>query len=158
MRVASTCKNSLDIGGAETSSTDSALCRTLPLEATSVKRAGVLVAEAHRATELDTPQGGLLPLLANIPLDDLDKELERRGHWFVRYADDLSILVKSHRTGERVIACVTRYLTGKLKLVVNAHKGRDVKTDECTCLGFTVEGKKLRWSEQAYEDFRHNLR
>ena len=122
-------------------------------------RAGVLVGETLQATELGTPQGGpLSPLLANILLDDLDKELERRGHRFVRYADDLLILVKSPRAGARVMASVTRFLTGKLKLVVNEHKSRVVKTNDCTFLGFTFRGKKLRWSDRAFEDFRHKLR
>ncbi len=122
-------------------------------------RAGVLVGRSLQATELGTPQGGpLSPLLANILLDDLDKELERRGHRFVRYADDLLILVKSPGAGARVMASVTRFLTGKLKLGVNEHKSRVVKTDDCIFLGFTFRGKKLRWSDQAYEDFRHNLR
>jgi len=103
--------------------------------------------------------GGVLsPLLANVLLDDLDKELERRGHRFVRYADDLLILVKSHRAGERVMASVTRYLTGKLKLVVNERKSRVVKTNDCEFLSFTFRETKLRWSDQAYEDFRHNIR
>jgi RNA-directed DNA polymerase len=122
-------------------------------------RAGVLVGETIEATEIGTPQGGpLSPLLANILLDDLDKELERRGHRFVRYADDLLILVRSHRAGERVMASVSRFLTGTLKLVVNAHKSRVVKTNDCEFLGFTFRGKKLRWSERAYQDFRHRLR
>ena len=122
-------------------------------------RAGVLVGETLQATELGTPQGGpLSPLLANILLDDLDKELESRGHRFVRYADDLLILVKSQRAGERVMASVTRFLTRKLKLVVNEPKSRVVKTDECTFLGFTFRGTKLRWSDRAFEEFRHKLR
>ncbi len=122
-------------------------------------RAGVLVGETIEATEIGTPQGGpLSPLLANILLDDLDKELERRGHRFVRYADDLLILVRSHRAGERVMASVSRYLTGTLKLVVNEQKSRVVKTDDGVFLGFTFRGKKLRWSERAYQDFRHRLR
>jgi RNA-directed DNA polymerase len=122
-------------------------------------RAGVLVGETIQATVIGTPQGGpLSPLLANILLDDLDKELERRGHRFVRYADDLLILVGSPRAGQRVMASVSRFLTGKLKLVVNEHKSRVVKTNDCTFLGFTFRGKKLRWSDRAFEDFRHNLR
>jgi len=122
-------------------------------------RAGVLVGETIEATAIGTPQGGpLSPLLANILLDDLDKELERRGHRFVRYADDLLILVRSHRAGERAMASVTRYLSRTLKRVVNTQKSRVVKTDHCEFLGFTFRGKKLRWSERAYQDFRYRLR
>ena len=122
-------------------------------------RAGVLAGETLQATDVGAAQGSpLSPLLANVLLDDLDKELERRGHRFVRYADDLLILVRSPRAGERVMASVTRFLTGKLKLVVNARKSRVVKTNDCVFLGFTFRGKKLRWSERAFEDFRHNIR
>ena len=122
-------------------------------------RAGVLVGETIQATPIGTPQGGpLSPLLANILLDDLDKELERRGHRFVRYADDLLILVKSPRAGQRVMASITRFLTQRLRLVVNEHKSRVVKTSVCEFLGFRFRGTKLRWSERAFEDFRHNLR
>jgi RNA-directed DNA polymerase len=122
-------------------------------------RAGVLVGESIQPTELGTPQGGpLSPLLGNILLDDLDKELERRGHRFVRYADDLLILVKSQRAGERVKDSVTRFLTRKLKLAVNEQKSRVVKTNDAEFLGFTFRGTKLRWSDRAFEDFKHNLR
>lgn len=122
-------------------------------------RAGVLVGESIQATVIGTPQGGpLSPLLANILLDDLDKELERRGQRFVRYADDLLILVKTPRAGERVMASVTRFLTRKLKLVVNTHKSRVAKINDCVFLGFTFRGTKLRWSERAFEDFKHNVR
>ena len=122
-------------------------------------RAGVLVGDSIQATELGTPQGSpLSPLLANILLDDLDKALERRGHRFVRYADDLRILVRSQRAGERVKASVTRFLTRELKLVVNAQKSRVVKTNDCEFLGFTFRGTKLRWSDQAFADFKHNVR
>lgn len=68
------------------------------------------------------------------------------------------ILVKSPSAGARVMASGTRFLTGELKLGVNEHKSRIVKTDKCTFLGFTFQGTKLRWSDQAYEDFRHNIR
>ena len=70
-----------------------------------------------------TPQGGpLSPLLSNIVLDELDRELEQRGHRYVRYADDCNIYVRSQRAGERVMASITRYLTTKLKLQVNQTK------------------------------------
>jgi RNA-directed DNA polymerase len=122
-------------------------------------RAGVLVGESVQATEWGTPPGGpLSPLLANMLLDDLDKELERRRHRFVRYADDLLILVKSQRAGERVKDSVTRFLTCGLKLVVNEQKSRVVKTNEVCFLGFTVRGTKLRWSGRAFEDFKYNIR
>ncbi len=122
-------------------------------------RAGVLVGDLIQATELGTPQGGpLSPLLANILLDDLDKELERRGYRFARYADDLLILVKSPRAGERVKASVTRFLTRELKLAVNEQKSRVVKTNDCEFLGFTFRGTKLRWSDPAFADFKHHVR
>jgi len=122
-------------------------------------RAGVMVGEQFEATEMGTPQGGpLSPLLANSLLDDLDKELEHRGHRFVRYADDLLILVKSPRAGQRVMASVTRFLTQRLKLKVNESKSRVVKINHCEFLGFTFRGTKLRWSDRAFEDFRHQLR
>jgi len=122
-------------------------------------RAGVLAGGTFEATEIGSPQGGpLSPLLANILLDDLDKELESRGHRFVRYADDLLILVRSRPAGEQVMASLSRYLTATLKRAVNAHKSRVVKTDDGEFLGFTFRGKKLRWSERAFQDFRHRLR
>ena len=122
-------------------------------------RAGVLVGDAIQATEIGTPQGSpLSPLLANILLDDLDKELEKRGHRFVRYADDLLIVVRSLRAGERVKASITRYLTTKLKLVVNEQKSRVIRTNDCVFLGFTFRGAKLRWSDQAFADFKHRVR
>ena len=88
-------------------------------------RAGVMVGETFQPSELGTPQGGpLSPLMANILLDDLDRELERRGHRFARYADDLIILVRSQRAGQRVKRKLTTYLGRRLKLPVNEHKSR----------------------------------
>lgn len=122
-------------------------------------RAGVLVEDILQPTEMGTLQGSpLSPLRANILLDDLDRKLERRGHRFVRYADDLRILVRSPRAGERVKASATRYLTTKLRLVVNEQKSRVVRTDACVFLGFTFRGAKLRWSDQAFADFKHRVR
>ncbi len=82
------------------------------------------------------PQSGpLSPLLANIMLDPLDKELEKRGHKFARYADDFTILVKSKRAGERILKSISNYLERRLKLIVNSDKSRVVKTSESKFLG-----------------------
>ncbi|MFO7962732.1 MAG: group II intron reverse transcriptase/maturase [Desulfobacterales bacterium] len=86
-------------------------------------QAGLMTGGAVSQRMEGTPQGGpLSPLLTNILLDDLDKELERRGHAFCRYADDCNIYVRSRRSGERVMASITRFLTVRLKLRVNAAK------------------------------------
>ena len=103
-------------------------------------------------------EGGAASFLANILLDDLDKELERRRLRFARYADDLIILVKSIRAGQRVKASLTRYLTRRLKLVVNEAKSRVCPVHECVFLGFIFRGNKLRWSDQAFADFQHRVR
>jgi RNA-directed DNA polymerase len=86
-----------------------------------------------------TPQGGpLSPLLANIILDDLDKELERRGHKFCRYADDCNIYVKSQRAGERVMSSIKNFLEGELKLKVNESKSAVAVVNERKFLGFRL--------------------
>lgn len=85
--------------------------------------AGVMLGGLIQPTDKGTPQGGpLSPLLSNILLDDLDKELEARGHAFCRYADDCNIYVASQRSGERVMASVTRFLEERMKLKVNRDK------------------------------------
>jgi len=76
-------------------------------------------------------------------LDDLDKELEARGHRFVRYVDDWVILVKSKRAGQRVMAKISRYLSQKLKLKVNQDKSRVVKIEALEFLGFTFRGIRI---------------
>ena len=122
-------------------------------------RAGVLIHDDIQPSELGTPQGGpLSPLLANILLDDLDRELEGRGHRFVRYADDLMVLVKSERAGQRVKASLTTYLGRQLKLPVNEKKSQVAKIDQCAFLGFTFKRGKLRWSDAAFADFKHRTR
>ena len=86
-------------------------------------RAGVMVNGRLQSTPTGVPQGGpLSPLLSNILLDDLDKELERRDHRFARYADDFIILVKSQRAGQRVMVSVRKFLEQKLKLKINEKK------------------------------------
>ncbi len=109
--------------------------------------AGVLaygvVIERHEGT----PQGGpLSPLLANVLLDEVDKELERRGHAFVRYADDLNVYVRSQRAGERVMASL-RKLFGKLKLRVNESKSKVTRATNAKFLGFSfwvAKGRAIR--------------
>jgi RNA-directed DNA polymerase len=90
-----------------------------------------------------TPQGGpLSPLLSNILLNELDRELERRGHRFVRYADDANIYVRSHRAGERVMASVERFLTQRLKLTLNREKSRVARPWACDYLGYGMSWHK----------------
>src|SRR5438445_256729 len=85
-----------------------------------------------------TPQGGpLSPLLSNLVLDELDRELERRGHRFVRFADDSNIYVRSDRAGQRVMESVTRFITQKLKLKVNETKSAVARPQERKFLGFS---------------------
>jgi RNA-directed DNA polymerase len=122
-------------------------------------RAGVLVGEHIEPSEVGTPQGGpLSPLLANILLHQLDGELQRRGHRFARYADDLVILVKSPRAGERVMRSITRYLEHDLKLKVNLAKSKVAPMSGCSFLGFTIVGKKIRWADKSVAQFKHRVR
>ncbi len=104
-------------------------------------RAGVVNNGRQQETRKGVPQGGpLSPLLANILLDDLDKELEKRGHRFARYADDFVILVKSRRAGNRVMASICHYLERQLKLSINQEKSKVASTNEITFLGFIFKG------------------
>jgi len=106
-------------------------------------RAGVMVNGLVQSSHEGTMQGGpLSPLLANILLDDLDKELEKRGLRFARYADDFQVFVRTHRSARRVFASVQRFLTRKLKLVVNQQKSRIAKANGVEFLGFQFVGKR----------------
>jgi RNA-directed DNA polymerase len=101
-------------------------------------KAGVMTGVQVEPSQEGTPQGGpLSPLLANLLLDDLDKELERRGHRFVRYADDCNIYVRSRRAGERVLESLTRFLERKLKLSVNQSKSAVDRPWRRSFLGIT---------------------
>ena len=122
-------------------------------------RAGVVVKGRTEVTCKGVPQGGpLSPLLANILLDDLDKELEKRGHRFARYADDFVILVKSHQAGNRVMAGICRYLASKLKLMINQEKSKVASTSEITFLGFSFKGARIRWSDKAFVRFKQRIK
>jgi RNA-directed DNA polymerase len=124
--------------------------------------AGVLIGGLVGPTDEGTPQGGpLSPLLSNLMLDVLDKELERRDHRFVRYADDCNIYVQSRRAGERVMATVTRFLTVRLKLTVNAAKSAVARPTERKFLGFsfTAEAEpRRRIAPQALVRFTARVR
>jgi len=122
-------------------------------------RAGVMVEGLIHPTDEGTPQGGpLSPLLANILLDDLDKELERRGLRFARYADDFLILVKTYRSARQVFQSVERFLTCKLKLVVNQQKSQVAKTDRICFLGFCFAGHEVRITEKNLQKFKRRVR
>jgi RNA-directed DNA polymerase len=109
-----------------------------------------------------TPQGGpLSPLLSNILLDDLDRELSRRGHHFCRYADDCNIYVGSQRAGRRVMASLTRFLREKLKLTVNATKSAVDRPWKRKFLGFSLTMQKdsrIRVAPQSVQRFKDQLR
>ena len=101
--------------------------------------AGLMEGGVASARTEGTPQGGpLSPLLSNILLDDLDRELERRGHRFCRYADDCNIYVRSKRTGERVMKAITAFLEQRLKLKVNAAKSAVARPWERKFLGYSM--------------------
>ena len=125
-------------------------------------KAGVLAPEGLETTEKGTPQGGpLSPLLSNILLDDLDKELERRGHCFCRYADDCNIYVGSRRSGERVLASVSRYVEGKLKLKVNVAKSAVDRPWRRRFLGYSFtyhRNPEIRVPAKSVKRFRQNLK
>ena len=113
-------------------------------------------------TDEGTPQGGpLSPLLSNLLLDELDRELERRGHRFVRYADDSNIYVKSERAGQRVMEGVKRFLTRKLRLKVNESKSAVARPKDRKFLGFSFtsgEVVKRRIAPKAILRFKERIR
>jgi RNA-directed DNA polymerase len=106
-------------------------------------KVGVLENGLVSPAEEGTPQGGpLSPLLSNIVLDELDRELERRKHRFVRYADDCNIYIRSRQAGQRVMTSVTRFLTRRLKLKVNEAKSAVARPVERKFLGFSFSNNK----------------
>jgi RNA-directed DNA polymerase len=123
-------------------------------------KAGLLNGGTLAEREEGTPQGGpLSPLLANLLLDQLDKELECRGHRFVRYADDANIYVRSRRAGVRVMESISRYLREKLKLKVNEKKSAVAKPRERSFLGFSIgKGGSIHVSDKAIQRFKERIR
>lgn len=125
-------------------------------------RAGMMGSGVVSQRTEGTPQGGpLSPLLSNILLDDLDKELERRGHCFCRYADDCNIYVGSRISGQRVLASITRYLETKLKLRVNHAKSAVDRPWNRTFLGYSMtfhKNPRSKVSAQSVQRFKAGLR
>jgi RNA-directed DNA polymerase len=109
-----------------------------------------------------TPQGGpLSPLLSNLVLDELDRELERRGHRFVRYADDCNIYVRSEKAGQRVMESLARFITQKLKLKVNEAKSAVARPQERKFLGFSFTASpevKRIIAPKALDRFKQRIR
>jgi RNA-directed DNA polymerase len=105
------------------------------------------------------PQGGpLSPLLSNIMLDELDKTLEKRGHHFARYADDFTILVKSKRAGERVLASISLFIKQRLKLIVNETKSRVGAVKETKFLGFGFKYGRIKIHDNSLQRFKYRVR
>jgi RNA-directed DNA polymerase len=124
--------------------------------------AGVMEGGLVSPTEEGTPQGGpLSPLLSNLMLDVLDKELEKRGHRFVRYADDCNIYVRSQKAGERVLAGIERFLEKRLKLKINKTKSAVAKPSVRKFLGFSFtreQPPRRRIAPQALARFKAKVR
>jgi RNA-directed DNA polymerase len=133
--------------------------RVLRLIARYLKAGTVLPDGTREPTSAGVPQGGpLSPLLANIMLDDLDHELERRGHRFARYADDFIIVVKSKRAAERVMRSISGYIETKLKLIVNTAKTKVAELSQCSFLGFVITAKRIRCLDAKILAFKQTIR
>jgi len=125
--------------------------------------AGVMINGVVTSTDLGVPQGGnLSPLLSNIMLNELDKELTKRGSRFVRYADDCNIYVKSKRAAERVMKSITKFIEGDLKLKVNTDKSKVDRPWRCKFLGYTFyyskDGIKMRVHDKSIKKLQDKLR
>ncbi|EGD50375.1 RNA-directed DNA polymerase (Reverse transcriptase) [Thermoanaerobacter ethanolicus JW 200] len=124
---------------------------------------GVMINGIKVSTEEGTPQGGpLSPLLANIMLDELDKELEKRGHKFCRYADDCNIYVRSRSAGNRVMKSIKKFIESKLKLKVNEAKSAVDRPWRRKFLGFSFYTKenevRIRIHEKSIKRFKEKVR
>lgn len=125
-------------------------------------QAGVMINGCCVRTDEGTPQGGpISPLLANIVLDDLDKELEQRGHAFARYADDCNIYVSSERAGNRVFASIKKFIETKLKLKVNMNKSAVDRPWKRKFLGFSFTSNidtSLRVATESFDRFKERIK
>lgn len=125
-------------------------------------QAGIMVGGIETVRTEGTPQGSpLSPLLSNVILDELDKEVERRGHAFCRYADDCNIYVRSKRAGERVMASLASFLEGRLRLKVNASKSAVARPWERKFLGYSMTGERnprLKVAPQSVERLKAKVR
>ena len=121
-------------------------------------KAGVMIQDKYEKTEIGTPQGGpLSPLLSNIMLNLLDKELEARNLHFIRYADDTIILVKSEKAANRVMTSITKFIENKLKLKVNMTKTKVCRPSQMKYLGFGFyKGKK--WECIPHKDSKRKFK
>jgi len=121
--------------------------------------AGVSINGRVQPTTQGVPQGGpLSPLLANVMLNELDKELEQRGHRFARYADDFIIMVKSHSAGQRVYAGIRKFIEKRLHLRVNDTKSKVAPIGECRFLGFRIHRRQIRWDPDVEREFKRRIR
>ena len=126
-------------------------------------KSGIMLKGMRVKSEEGAPQGGpLSPLLSNILLDELDKELERRGHRFCRYADDSNIYIKSKRAGERVLESITKFLEIELKLKVNTEKSAVSSPTKRKFLGYSFYygkgGIKFRVHDKSYERLKEKIK
>jgi RNA-directed DNA polymerase len=125
-------------------------------------QAGLMNEGIIQRREMGTPQGSpLSPLLSNILLNCLDKELEKRGHKFCRYADDLITFVKSEKAGKRVYSSITTFITKTLKLKVNHEKSKVTPAWKCNFLGYSFLGMKepkIRCSNESTKAFKENVK
>jgi group II intron reverse transcriptase/maturase len=123
-------------------------------------RSGIMVGGVESQRTSGTPQGGpLSPLLSNIVLDELDKELEKRGHLFCRYADDCNIYVKTEAAGKRVLASITGFIEKKLKLKVNREKSGVRHCSQVKFLGYTIMPQgKIRIADKSLTRFKEKIK
>jgi group II intron reverse transcriptase/maturase len=126
-------------------------------------KSGIMINGIITSNSEDTPQGGpLSPLLSNIMLDEVDKELENRGHKFCRFADDCNIYVKSRKAGNRVLSNIKKLIEEDLKLKVNDNKSAVDLVSRRKFLGFTFYftkgGAKIRIHNSSYEKFKSKIK